>query len=569
MLKLFILLVLFCNVQLQAAVCDGNNCQVIMFDDFNGPTEDEDPACYTMIPNCSPRPEWIDSGVCKNLDAQSISQIANLNKCRWKVWDGYGYHGQHKTYRFLPKQVKVENGILTLTGEPSNNGVKIGSTECEPDDPNPKCQFVSGGLDSRPAFGGEHPGFDFRYGKIEIKAKFDMGPGAFPALWMFDSREVPLLKRKINDVNEKYQEIDIVEVFPNEPYTWRETWKFWVERLSGVYIKGYQSLHWGEDGTKKSFINGWQKLNKFDWHTYSVEWEPTKLVFKIDGKETHTLTEKKSKNGRKVKIPNHEMFLMLDMQLDKGKYLVNYFKKNVLQNDISQLNHPVRMHIDWVKVTSKKSNNNQLMPFPHPPLVPGVKYWVEKIDGKIVPMYKAPCYFGGKFIGDNCQLDPVSTVILPSNVPYIVRTELTDGGPGIYYISPSIQGKTCPYGGSFIKTVGGEYLSFARLTFYKNLCRLVNISPKGAVLVPGVAYSVVAPQNGQGFGIYYPQSLYGAKCPYGGRVMDMHEYYGHWWWIPRCQVMTLDSAKIDPLRSIEILMHKDPRKRIIRYRNDY
>jgi hypothetical protein len=84
-----------------------------------------------------------------------------------------------------------------------------------------------------------------------------------------------------------------------------------------------------------------------------------------------------------------------------------------------------------------------------------------------------------------------------------------------------------------------------------------------------VAYSILAPQNGQGFGIYYPQSKVGTACPYGGRVMDMHEYYGHWWWIPNCQVMQLDSSKIDPLRSVEILMHQDPRKRIIRYRNDH
>ncbi len=150
-----------------------------MFDDFNGPTFDEDPACYTKMPVCTPRPEWSDSGACKNLNADVIIQLGQLNKCRWKVWDGYGFYGQKKTFSFLPKQVKVDKGILTLTGEPSNNGLKIGSEECEIDDHNPKCAFVSGGIDSRPSFGGEHPGFDFRYGKVEIRAKFDMGNGAF------------------------------------------------------------------------------------------------------------------------------------------------------------------------------------------------------------------------------------------------------------------------------------------------------------------------------------------------------------------------------------------------------
>ena len=461
MIKFVALFLILQTIPLYASVCDGDNCQVIMFDDFNGPTFDEDPACYTMPPNCSLRPEWIDTGVCKNVDFEVLTQLAQLNKCRWKVWDGYGYYGQPNTYRFLPKQVKVANGILTLTANPANNGIKIGSDGCKPDSVDAKCAFVSGGLDSRPSFGGEHPGFDFRYGKVEIRAKFDMGPGAFPALWMFDSREVPLLKRTITDKNEKYQEIDILEVFPNEPFTWRDPWKFWVENISGVRIKAFQTLHWGEDGTNKSFINDYQVLNKFDWHTYSVEWEPTKLVFKIDGKETHTITDRDSKSGRKVRIPNHEMFLMLDMQLDKGKYLVNFFKKNVLQNDISQLDHAVQMHIDWVRVISKKSTNTALMPFPHPPLVPGVKYSAEVISGKVTPLYKAPCLFGGKLSGENCYLDGYSTSILPSGTPYLIRTEFTDGGPGIYYVSPSIETKSCPYGGTFIKTVGGEVLSFA------------------------------------------------------------------------------------------------------------
>ncbi len=569
MLKLLMVLFLSLPIHAHAAVCEGQNCQVIMFDDFNGPTYDEDPACYTKTPVCTPRPEWSNSGACKNLNADVVIQLAQLNKCRWKVWDGYGFYGQQNTFSFLPKQVKVDNGILTLTGEPANNGVKIGGEGCKIDDYNPKCAFVSGGIDSRPSFGGEHPGFDFRYGKVEIRAKFDMGPGAFPALWMFDSREVPLLKRKISDTNEKYQEIDILEVFPNEPFTWRDPWKFWVENMSNVRIKAYQTLHWGEDGTKKDFINDYQAVNKFDWHTYVVEWEPNKLTFSIDGKETHTITDRDSKNGRKVRIPNHEMYLMLDMQLDRGKFLKNFFKKDVLHNDISQLTHPVRMHIDWIKVTSKKSTNTPIMPFPHPPLVPGIKYWVEIVENKVVPVYEGPCDFGGKSVGTNCHLAPISTVILPKDVPYLVRTDLANGGPGIYYVSAPIETKTCPYGGAFIKTVGGEYLSFAKSTLYKNLCRLALINPTGPVLVPGVPYSILAPQNGQGFGIYYPQVTSGSPCPYGGRVMDLHEYYGSWWWIPSCQVMQLDSSKVDPLRSVEILMHQDPRKRIIRYRNDY
>jgi hypothetical protein len=569
-IKFFLLLFVLPIHYSFSAICDGSNCQVVMFDDFNGPAADEDPACYTKIPNCSPRPEWGNTGKCLDLDSQTIAQTALLNKCRWKLWQAYSIYGREKTYRWDTKQVEVSNGLLTLTAKPSADGVEIDDSNCKHmDGATPKCAYISGGIDSRPSFGGEHAGFDFRYGKIEFRARMDMGPGSFPALWMFDSRTRPYQKRPINDPERNYQEIDILEIFPDLPFVWRDPWSFWVQHMSNVRSKAYQTLHWGVDGTNKGFINGSQEIYHGDFHIFSVEWEIDKLVFKIDGKETHTITNKDSKKGRKVRIPDHEMYVILDMQLSRGTFLKNYFKKNILVNDISQLKGPVRMQIDWVKVTAKRSGNNALMPFPHPPLVPGVKYAVQTLAGKAIVTYPKPCSWGGSEVNGVCHFKTLQVAPLPVGMPYIVKTDLTDGGAGVYYVSEPILSKSCPYGGVFIKTVGGEYLAFAKSTYYKNLCRLVSIPANGPVLVPGVSYSLLAPEAERGFGIYYPQFSGAVKCPYGGRQMDLHDYYGSWWWIPSCQVMELDRGKIDPLRSVEILMHPDPTKRIIRYLNDY
>ena len=564
-----LILILFYLIPSYSSVCEGDNCQVILFDDFTGPKADEDPACYSKIPNCSPRPEWGDTGKCKNLDAEVLSQTAQLNKCRWKLWQGYSVYGREKTYRWDPHQINVQNGLLTLTAQPSKDGVSLDDASCIHSYDTPKCAYISGGIDSRPSFGGEHPGFDFRYGKVEMRARMDMGPGAFPALWMFDSRTPPYERRIPTDKEKQYQEIDILEIFPDLPFTWRDPWKFWVENMSHVRSNAYQTLHWGVDGTNKGFLNGKQEIYHGDFHTFSAEWEPEKIVFKIDGKETHTITNKDSKKGRQVRIPDREMYLILDMQLSRGKNLVNLFKKNVLQNDISQLTGPVRMQIDWVKITAKKSPVQSLIPFPHPPLVTGVKYQVEIISGKPKLTYAPPCRWGGSLEGTSCRLMDLSSVPLPAGMSYLIRTELTEGGPGVYYITDYISTKSCPQGGVYIKTVGGDVLSFKRDILYKNLCRLHYIPPKTPVLVPGVAYSVLAPEVGRGFGIYYPQSSTPPYCPWGGRSLDLHDYYGSWWWVPSCQVMELDRTKIDPLRSIEILMHTDPAQRVIRYRNDY
>jgi len=72
-----------------------------------------------------------------------------------------------------------------------------------------------------------------------------------------------------------------------------------------------------------------------------------------------------------------------------------------------------------------------------------------------------------------------------------------------------------------------------------------------------------------GFGIYYPQVSNWDKCPYGGKAINLHQYYGSDDYIVTCQVMELDRNKIDPLRSIEIKMNQNPALRSIEYVNDY
>jgi beta-glucanase (GH16 family) len=545
--------------------------QVIFFDDFNGMSFEDDPNCFTKLPICSKRAEWGDSGECRKLTPKILEQLSQLNKCKWKVWESYSVFGSSNAYLFHPSQVQVANGLLTITAKPTNNGAKIGDASCIWSD-DPKCAFISGGLDTRPSFGGEHSGFDFRYGKIEFKARMTMGPGSFPALWMFDSRVTPWERRIPTDPDRRYQEIDVLEIFPDIPVIYRDYGDWAQRKVSSIYSYAYQTLHWGVDGTNKDFINNHQKIDHTKFHIFSVEWSPDLLVFKIDNIETHRITTKDKKNKRMAKIPDHEMYLIMDFQLSKGNKIFSGTKYKWL-NDLADLKSEVKMEIDWVKVSSQRSQNNPLIKFPHPPLITGLNYKVEIRGTSPYLYYNSPCIFGGTENGSKCDVLKLTSSPLPSSIPYLIKPEFVDGGPGIFYVNPGHATSYCPYGGSLIKKfesvsnqVGLQKVSSSLLS---GLCRLHHMPPTTPSLFPGVNYAILAPEVKRGFGIYYPQAKTQPVCPFGGRSLDLHDYYGDDDWISSCQVMELDRSKIDPLRSIEILMHQDPAQRIIRYRNDF
>jgi beta-glucanase (GH16 family) len=560
MVKIFLFSFLFFTFNTLEAFAINFN-EVIFFDDFNGPTLEDDPGCFTKTPMCSTRPEWGNTGACKNLNKDVLKQVAKLNKCRWKLWDGYAIHGKENTYYYYPSQVKVENGLLVITGAPTNNGTKPGESSCNHNEAN--CPFISGGVDTRPSFGGDHAGFDFRYGKIEIRARFDLGPGAFPALWTFISQISPEQRRVLTNNNLQYQEMDILEIFPSSPVIYRDYGKWAQRKVSSVYANASQTFHWGVDGTNKDYILKSKELKAGDFHVYEVEWNLEYIKYKIDGTVTSEIKLGDKKNKRKVAIPDAEAYLIINQQLGKGLEIVDFFKKKLL-NDISSLDHEVQMQIDWVKVSSQKTKNDFPVAFPHPPLVPGLDYKIQTrlIDNLPYISYAKPCTFGGIEEGNSCLVTKLQATPLPSSVDYIFETSYSGSGPGVYYINSGHSTSYCPWGGKIIQKLVSQTGTFSAY------CQLQAFPFTGPALVPNVHYSILAPEVQRGFGIYYPQALTTPRCPAGGRAMDLHEYYGADRWIPVCQVMEFDRTKVDPLRSIQIQMHPDPRKRTIQYVND-
>lgn len=571
------------------SICSDGKCNVVFLDEFNGPQEGEDPWCYDREPVCTGgdgnNMAWISTAQCSPLPASTKAKFAKLNKCVWKLWEGYGIYGGGtgtsdlpNAFRFDPRQVEVKDGHLILTGQPSpesqSEGIKVGNSDCAQFTGRPmKCAFVSGGVDSRPDRSGLHPGFDFRFGRMEIRARFEMGPGAFPALWLTPTRDPPWAvrdSRKVPPSSNRYtQEIDLLEIFPGSPLVYYDNRL--RRQVSSVYSNATQTLHYGHNyGDHHGFIPKSVKLKPGDYHIYSADWDSEQIVFRIDGVENHRIDrDTKDSRGWKDGVPDREMFFYLDQQLSKGKYLSSSGR---WLNDLRDLTGTVRMAIDWVKVSAPRARGASLIAFPHPPLVDGVTYDIgagTNPMGKAVIRYPAVqggCPWGGRFEASlgKCLVKELSFYAIAPASDYFVRTGLKNN-PGVYYAyTPKEFPRVCANGGALVPALAQEAPRYGPY-----VCRLESINPTGPALSPGIAYSILAPENGSNFGIYY--DAISGQCPYTGtRIDDVGSLYGSNYWHPVCKVIDLSSSGIDKLRSLELVMDgADPAKRGLWYRNDF
>jgi beta-glucanase (GH16 family) len=105
--------------------------------------------------------------------------------------------------------------------------------------------------------------FQFKHGKVEIRAQMPKGQGVWPALWMLPKQE------------EWPPEIDIYESINNE----------------GRYFVNYH--YNGGGGNRQYHPDGPHPVNTdtTQWHTYGVEWSPGLLVFTLDGQEVGRATQ--------------------------------------------------------------------------------------------------------------------------------------------------------------------------------------------------------------------------------------------------------------------------------------
>ena len=192
-----------------------------------------------------------------------------------------GGNSELQLYSDRPKNVRVEKGHLIL--------------EAHKDKPN-----VSGTIRdySSARLRTKHRG-DWKYGRIEVRAKMPVGQGIWPAIWMLPT----------DDVYGGWAasgESDIMEYRGQNP-----------KEVLGT-------LHYGGQWPKNTSSGGSHTLKKGtfadEFHTFAIDWQEGKIVWSIDGKPYQTQTKWNSVNG-KFPAPFDQKFHLL-LNLAVGGHFV-------------------------------------------------------------------------------------------------------------------------------------------------------------------------------------------------------------------------------------------------------
>ena len=190
----------------------------------------------------------------------------------------------------------LEKGDLVLRGMVNNDNKKDTAT------------FLTGGVWSKEK---KH----FGLGRIEVRAKFDVAQGYWPAIWM--------LPWTNHTLNWPYGgEIDIMEHFGYTPYVNHTVHSHYTHNL----------------GRRRPSQVAYPYYNAGQYNTYGVERFHDSLVFYVNGQRTFNYPRYRGGRNEQFPFDQHEFYMILDAQLGlDGSPSV----------DVAQL--PVELRVDYVR----------------------------------------------------------------------------------------------------------------------------------------------------------------------------------------------------------------------------
>lgn len=170
--------------------------------------------------------------------ADEFDGTGSIDSSKWSYETGGGGWGNQETqiYTSSSNNVRKEDGILKIKVVKESNG-----------------NFTSARIKTQDRF-------EFKYGRVEIRAKLPAVQGSWPALWMLGANWPEVGWPQCG-------EIDIMEQFENKNSV-------------------HSTLHWKlADGNRALYGLETQNITATDFHIYAMEWTPTNIKTYLDGNE--------------------------------------------------------------------------------------------------------------------------------------------------------------------------------------------------------------------------------------------------------------------------------------------
>jgi len=262
---------------------------------------------------------------------------------------GSWYNGELQHYTNRLENSSVSNGTLKITAR----------RELFTDQGQTK-SFTSARLNSK---------FAFTYGKVEFSAKLPSAPGTWPAFWL-------LGKNIISEDGAYWQ----AQGFGNTP--WPACGEIDVMEHWGNNPNFVQSaIH-----TPSSFGATVNKGGKMlptafsEFHTYSMEWYPTRLIFKVDG-IVHYIYNPQIRNSETWPF-TLDQYLLLNLAIEQG--IAGNFSEDVLELDY------VRIYRGSPTSTKPVFKENEIQVFPNPALSRLRLNLAENLNEEVILQLQSP-----------------------------------------------------------------------------------------------------------------------------------------------------------------------------------
>lgn len=196
-----------------------------------------------------------------------------------------------------PALLQINDGVLRLIG------VENRDRESDP------APYHTAGITTRGKY-------TFKYGKVEIRARFKSAQGAWPALWMLGAEKGwP-----------HCGEIDLMEHLNFDEI---------------VYQTVHSDYTLNIDKSKRPRPGTTAPIDRDGWNTYGCEWDSDKIVFTVNGKASHTYPRVEEKGVAQWPF-DQSFYFIFSMQI--GGAWVNG------SGPTKPEHYPAWMEIDYVRV---------------------------------------------------------------------------------------------------------------------------------------------------------------------------------------------------------------------------